>query len=553
VSLRTVISGTNTTRVRQEILCACEPSHQGEYFIQHVGKHPLSKAKLDILDRMKRRLFSTKTAIIVLMLLAALSVAVYFLNSNNSTPNWVTTTVERGDVQDIVSVSGFVEAKNTAQLSFPVTGIVTDIFTKEGATVLEGELLATLGSNKLVAQRAEMVAALQKAQAARDELVTGPTDEARGVTQTTVSSAEASFENTVATEAKKVANAKAALLSNNLEARSTESSESATAPTIAGSYLCEEEGLYTVSIYKSGANSGFSYNLTGIETDSDSVFTEQPAPLGNCGLTIQFTEGDRYADSEWIIELPNTKSATYVTYKNAYDLALQQQEQNVQTARDSFALATDNATLSNAAPSSASLRQANASVYSAQARVTQIDEQIKDLSIIAPFDGIITEVDIRLGETAGVAPVMTLLAQDAFELKARIPEIDITKISTEQRATIIFDAQSEDTLTGILTFVSPLATEIDGVAYFETTIALDAVPQWIRSGLNADVDIIVNELADALRVPKRYLIENDDRTFSVLVRNQNDSVPTPVEVLSTGNNGYSAITGLTEGDVIIAP
>ena len=509
----------------------------------------IGKLKFGIIIYMKiKALFSKRNILIVVLVVTGIALYVSFQNRNEN-EDQITTTVERGSVQDIVSVSGFVEAKNTADLSFPVVGIVTDVFLEEGAEVKKGELLATLGSTKLVAQRADAIAVLQKVQAAREELITGPTNEARVVTQTTVTSAQSSLQNTIAIEAEKVSNARVALLSTGLEARTTDSADEATAPVVSGSYTCDAEGTYDLVMYSSAAHSGYSYTYSGLESGTGNASIEQPTILGTCGLLLKFTAGDRYSTSEWTIEIPNKKGATYVTYKNAYELALQQQEQNVQAAKDALTLAGDNATFANAAPSSAAVRQADASVASAQARVAQIDAQIKDLSIIAPFDGVITDVDVRPGETAGATPVITILAQDAFELKARIPEIDITKIMTGQHASVIFDAQSKDILTGTLIFVSPLATEIDGVAYFNTTIALDQTPQWIRSGLNADIDIIVADAADVLRIPKRYLITNEDNTYSVLT----PEGTTPVTVTSSGNSGYVAITGLNAGDTVIAP
>jgi multidrug resistance efflux pump len=501
---------------------------------------------------MKRAFFTKKTTLLAAALLTTSVVVVYSFIAVTPNQDLVTTTIERGTVQDIVSVSGFVEAKNTAHLSFPVTGIVTDVFIEEGALVKKGELLATLGSSKLVAQRAEAVASLQKDEAARDELLTGPTDEARVVTNTTVISAKTSLANILATEAEKVANAWTVLLSNNLRARAIDSSNSAAEPVISGSYNCVAAGVYRISIYNSAAKSGYSYTVTGLEDDLETAFTDQPGRFGNCGLTIQFTAGSQYANTDWTIEVPNTKSSTYVISKNAYDLAIQQQEQNVQTAKDAFALATDNATLANASPSNPALRQATASVDSAQARIAQIDAQIREFSIVAPFDGVITDVDVLPGETAGAAPVITLLSQDAFELKARIPEIDILKITAGQKATIVFDAQSNQTLTGTLAFISPLATEIDGVAYFNTTITLDETPEWVRSGFNADIDIIIKEASGALKVSKRF-VTNNNGVYSVRQKNSKNLATTTVEILLEGNDGFFAITGLTVGDIVIAP
>ena len=75
---------------------------------------------------------------------------------------------------------------------------------------------------------------------------------------------------------------------------------------MSGTYTCDTEGSYLIKIYGSAAESGYSYNFSGLETGTESVSTEQPAPLGNCGLYLQFTPGDNYRATEWLIELPNT-------------------------------------------------------------------------------------------------------------------------------------------------------------------------------------------------------------------------------------------------------
>ncbi len=503
---------------------------------------------------MKLLFLPFKSLKLFLLLVAVIAVGGYALfHAKTNDVEQETYRVERGQVAETVSISGFVEAKNTANLSFPTTGIVTDVFVSEGDVVAQGDLLATLGSRTLVAQRSEAVARLSKAQASYDELVSGPRDEAREVTSVSVATAEASYAETVALEAEKVENARVALLSNDLEILAEKADTRATAPTITGNYTCEEEGVYNIESYASEASSGYSYRYSGLETGTAAAYTRQPARLGNCGLYIQFTEGDIYSNKKWVLKVPNTESATYVTYKNAYDLAKQTQATALQSAQDALTLARSQATLANAAPTTEELRQVQADINQAAAAIAAIDAQIEEKSIVAPFEGMITDVDILPGETAGVSPIITVLADTAFELTARIPEIDIRKVYKDQRATVVFDANQDVVFEGTVTFVSPLATEIDGVAYFETTITLDEVPDWIRSGLNADVEILARKEDAVLKIPKRYSYKNDDGETAVLLKNGNAQVETTITVEFVGNDGYLAITGLNEGDTLVAP
>ncbi len=484
--------------------------------------------------------------------IALIAIVTLIIGRLNAEPTWTMTTVSRGSVTETVAVSGFVEAVDAADLSFPSTGLVTDVFVKAGDVVTAGQLLATLGSRQLVAERAAAAATLDEALAGRTELQAGPTEAERAVTSATVAAAEAALHETKQTESEKVANARAALLSNDLEATATDADEEATPPTISGSYACSAEGTYRLNIYRSAADSGYSYNIKGLESATGKVSTDQPTSLGTCGLFVQFLANMPYGDSEWVVTVPNTRSSTYTAHKNAFDIAMRQQVQNVRAAEDALAIAKNEATAANAAPRVESLIKANAMVQSAQAHIAAIDAKIVDASIAAPFAGTITNVDIVAGETANLEPVITMLGQTAFTLTARIPEIDVTKIVVGQHATVRFDASSEEVYTGTINFVSPLPTTIDGVAYFDASLTLDTIPTWIRAGLNADIDITLRTEADTIRIPERYLVHTPEGT-TVLMPQGRTTAATPVTIKFIGNDGFAAVTGLTEGDTIVAP
>jgi hypothetical protein len=75
----------------------------------------------------------------------------------------------------------------------------------------------------------------------------------------------------------------------------------------------------------------------------------------------------------------------------------------------------------------------------------------------------------------------------------------------------------------------------------------------LRSGLNADIDIITEESLGNLRIPARFLI-NSETGYQVLTQQaDNQTSTTTIELILEGNDGYAAITGLTEGDILVAP
>lgn len=491
--------------------------------------------------------------LLVAMIFAVVLLSILVATLNPKEPDWVTATVEKGDVVEIVSMSGFIEAKNTADLAFPSSGKVTEVFVTEGQQVTQGEVLTTLAAKQLVAQRNDATAQLRIAQAKYDQLIAGESTETKAIAEINLHNAEQNLARTISQEQEKVDNAKKTLLSSGLTALSQDSNISANAPTITGSYECAQDGTYTIQFYRSNAYTGYSYRLSGLETITMVASTIQPVPLGKCGLYIQLTAGANYNNSTWIIDIPNKRNSAYVTNANAYALALENQKNVIAAAQETETLTAQETAEIHSGPRNEEVRTALAEIDQAYAKIAQIDAQIDDRSIIAPFDGIITDVSILTGETASLNPVITILATDAFELKARVPEIDITKIEVDQQVETTFDAKAQETYSGKISYISPLATIIDGVAYFEATISLDTIPKWIRSGLNADVDIVINKKENVLRIPKRFLIENDDGTQAVFVKNGTKTATTTVTVYTIGNDGFAEIAGISEGQIIIAP
>lgn len=462
-----------------------------------------------------------------------------------------TTTVLRGDVSKAIAVSGFLEADQLVELTFPRNGRVSALLVEEGDEVVAGDLLATLGNGSLAAERERAIAQLNEAEASRDELLNGLTLEARAVSSSTVAQARSALETTRESEARKVARAYTDLLASDLEARALDAEDSIPPPTISGSYQCTEEGVYTFDIYPSQSESGFSIRYQGLEQGTAPISTTQPVVIGSCGIELNFDSFELYNRSQWEIAIPNTLSETYIQRVRSYELTEEQAAQNIAAAEYALRLAEDTAAADTAEPRVEAIIQANAAVQAAQANVARVTAQLADEALYAPFSGIVTNISTNVGEVVS-GPVLSLVANDAFTLVARVPEIDIRDLRTGQPATVSFDASPEETLPATITYVSPVATEIDGVSYFETNLEFAENPQWFRDGLNADIDIVIDKQSDVLRVPNRFVIDTPDGPV-VRVLDNDDVATTSVVLTMRGSDGFAAITGISEGTTLVAP
>ena len=154
-----------------------------------------------------------KWIIFVLLILACIQL---FRARSNNEPSWTTTVVERGDIRSLVSISGSVDAVGTAELSFPVTGILESIAVNEGDTVQKGNILASLVKSDLEAEYRDALASLQITEADRDELIHGIRAEDRDIAKTNVAIARAELERVTKEQDDQVMNAYRTLLSDDL-------------------------------------------------------------------------------------------------------------------------------------------------------------------------------------------------------------------------------------------------------------------------------------------------------------------------------------------------
>lgn len=500
-----------------------------------------------------RMLFIRRSQVIFgVCILAVISLALYgYLRTPPDTRERAT--VERRTVEQIVSVSGVVRTPNAADLGFAESGVIENIFVREGDTVKKGQILATLAQAGPLADYNDALAERDARLASLNELLAGPRTEARRVTETELASARENVSRVEREENEKVANARRALYSDDLIARPVRSTVRDIPPSITGTYICTDPTLYRFEVYPSNAYSGYSYKiLAGDGAKVESAVAQSATPFSDCGLFIQFDDEESYGRNEWIIDVPNTKGTRYTDNLNAYTHALKIRDNALQSAREALEKVEREAELTNASPRTEARIKAESEVRGAEARLAAKEARIANATIRAPFDGVVTNVAIAKGEIGNSTSHISVTANDAFELRIRVPEVDIARLQKDDAIRASFDANQDEIVEGTVSFISPVPKETDGVAYFDAYIALEHTPSWMRTGLNADVDVVVEYATDVLALPRRFLTKDGDRHVVVTTHNSTDTF-TPVEVGLWGNDGYVEVRNLAEGVEVVAP
>ena len=139
-----------------------------------------------------------------------------------------------------------------------------------------------------------------------------------------------------------------------------------------------------------------------------------------------------------------------------------------------------------------------------KARIAAAEATLDQTTITAPFDSVITSVDLLPGDL--VAPNTLAFRVDNLNnllVDVGVSEVDINQIDVGQPVTLSFDAVLGKEYQGEVIEVSPVGIQQQGLVSFDVTIELLDADEDVRPGLTAAVEVVVRQVENALLVPNR--------------------------------------------------
>lgn len=200
------------------------------------------------------------------------------------------------------------------------------------------------------------------------------------------------------------------------------------------------------------------------------------------------------------------------------------------------------------------IAQAEAAVGVAQAQVTAIELQLKDATITAPFDGLISQKytnegafvtpTVSAGTTASSTSASILAITKGLEVVASVPEVDVGRISKGQRVEIIADAYPGKVFLGRVNLVAPEAVVDQNVTSFRVRITLETGKEELRSNMNVDTRFLGEQVKNALVVPTVAIVTEKGKTGVLIPGEDNKPVFKPVTIGQTSKDKTQIIAGL---------
>jgi HlyD family secretion protein len=227
----------------------------------------------------------------------------------------------------------------------------------------------------------------------------------------------------------------------------------------------------------------------------------------------------------------------------AYDVTLANCNLSKNTANDNSGVQSAAAQLQQAklnldnlmTPSELTLATAKAQLDQARLALAQVQQQLDDAKIVAPFDGVITQVNASVGGTSA-----TIVEADDAQLNigVLVDETEIGQVTVGQQVKVTFDGLPGTTITGTVGRINPAGTVSQGVVNYLVNVDLAPTTSTLRLDMSANVRIILETHANVLAVPGGAIRSDPQGGYYVnVVDTTGDAIRVDV------------IAGFTDGDL----
>lgn len=486
-----------------------------------------------------KNFFSKKIVIYIGLGIVAIVIIGVLINNGNGMQ---TTTAIRSNIIQEVASTGKVKPNQSVNLGFDKSGRVVNVYSEIGDFVKEGQVIAALESGEIYAD-------LNKARASLDE--------AKIKLREVKSTAPVSFGDA----------------SRNLDAAIREGFADAddAVRNKADQFFKDIPANPRFEISITSGNFIHYFNVpseTAIEINNErknveNILTDWQERISKVNSTNLVSESDKAISNLNTVSgfLDKVAGAvnTFTSSDYAYDTTISGYKTTISGARSAVSGAisaivtakdklTSAPTLGESGQFESVLTQ-EAKVSQAQAAVSSLEATLNKSTIRAPFDGIVTLQDAKVGATVSAgATLISIISQNQMYIEANISEINIGKISVGNPVSITFDAFQGEEFLGEVSYIEPGDVIIDGVVNYKIRVNLKNLDSRIKSGLTVNLKVQTSMKENVLVIPLYAVTKEKGQNFvNKVVDGKIQKVPVVLGI--SGNTGLvEIISGLKEGD-----
>lgn len=197
---------------------------------------------------------------------------------------------------------------------------------------------------------------------------------------------------------------------------------------------------------------------------------------------------------------------------------------------------------------------ARARVNQARADLARAAAQVRDTVLLAPTDGVITKVNVKVGEVRpSDKPSVTMLGNSPYRVEMLVSEIDIPKVSLGMTGAIVLDAFRGRSLPMLVGEIDQAPTSEGGVPKYRVKLDFVSAPENLKVGMTGDAEIVTGFKENVVSVPFRAIVEDDDGRdiVRIVMPGSTDYTERQVTVGMEGEGGQTEVDGVEAGETVI--
>ncbi len=211
------------------------------------------------------------------------------------------------------------------------------------------------------------------------------------------------------------------------------------------------------------------------------------------------------------------------------------------------------------------LKSARERLAQSEAQLDQVSDQLSRTKIVSPIDGVVTSLDIKVGETAIASStnipgssLMTIANPASIYTEVLVDEADVANIEIGQTAEIVAIAYPDQPMRGVVRYIANTAKVAPGRQGLSFTVKIDIVDPGnvvLRPGMSCRAEIFTRQDMEVPAVPIQAIIFEEDRSnlvneYYVFVNEDGIARKTRVEV-GISDDEYQELTTGIDGEVQI--
>lgn len=190
----------------------------------------------------------------------------------------------------------------------------------------------------------------------------------------------------------------------------------------------------------------------------------------------------------------------------------------------------------------------------AQAAVDAANATVAQLTLTAPFDGEVLEVNYLPGDPVASTEAGVVLARrDRLHVNVNVDEADITSLELGDVALVSFDAIRGLELPGRVTRINPVGATSQGLVRYTVRVDLDGIDPRVLLTMTADVSIITDSERGVLAVPLDAVQSDNEGEYVERLKGDGTIERVAVETGEVQGDLIVIRGSLSDGDTVQVP